>query len=208
MEWIRVKSEGHKHALRARQVFSQRMSRCIRVGTLETLVQVRNGESHFMDKLARDIGFSWRFCQEPKAETGGEIVKGRCGVELAASMLKSHQSSCKACRRVIDPGYTRKKRSDAKVAELPPEPSEAETTAPLQKLVDEVIDGTSPMAALIKGLEARERRAFAIAEACGAALKALQAVEASDAALKELQAQLDADRKRLAAFIGAGGGSQ
>ena len=219
MEWIRVKSQGNKGASRARQIFQQRLKRSIRVGRLETLVQIRNGEGHYLDRLGRDLGFTWRHCQVPEAETGGPIVTVRCGVEVAGSMKKSHQSSCKACRRVVDPTFERKRRSDAKVPEpvsysvdVSPEEideviDKAEST-PMQKLVDEVIDAPTPMAALIKGLEARERRAFGIAEACGVALKALQAVEASDAALKELQAQLDADRKRLAAFIGAEGGPQ
>ena len=49
MEWVRVRSEGNKQAARARQVFSQRMHRCIRVGRLDTLVQLRNGENHFLE---------------------------------------------------------------------------------------------------------------------------------------------------------------
>jgi len=93
MEWVRVKSEGIKQSGRARQVFKERMTRNIRVGTLDTLVQIRNGESHFMDKLGRDIGFSWRFCQTPEAETGGQIVESRCGIELA--------ETCSKCTRVL-----------------------------------------------------------------------------------------------------------
>ena len=208
MEWIRVRSEGNKQAARARQVFSQRMQRCIRVGRLDTLVRVRNGESHFMDKLARDIGFSWRFCQEPKAETGGEIVKGRCGIELAVSMLKSHQSSCKACRRVIDPNYSRKRRSDAQAPVIAPaetEPSEAETTAPLQKLVDVVIDGPSPMAALIAEMSAQRDVALNIAAEYDGVIAAAQGIDSELAAIKQIQEQMAAHRRALAAFIAAEG---
>jgi hypothetical protein len=235
MEWIRVRSEGNKQAARARQVFTQRMHRCIRVGRLDTLIQVRNGESHFMDKLARDIGFSWRFCQEPKAETGGEIVKGRCGVELAASMLKSHQRSCKACRRVIDPGYTRKKRSDAKTVEpvsdetvtavdeslsdfptftvdVSPEEideviDKAEST-PIQKLVDEVIDGPSPMVALIAEMSAQRDVALNIAAEYGGVIAAAQGVDSEMAQIQKIKDQMAAHRRALAAFIAAEGGSQ
>ena len=95
MEWVRVKSQGNKAALKARQIFQQRFFRCIRVGRLETLVQTRNGEGHYLDRLGRDLGFSWRHCQVPEAETGGEIVRGRCGIELAASMLKSTRGRAK-----------------------------------------------------------------------------------------------------------------
>ncbi len=219
MEWIRVRSEGNKQAASARQVFTQRMHRCIRVGRLDTLVQVRNGESHFMDKLARDIGFSWRFCQEPKAETGGEIVKGRCGVELAVTMLKSHQSSCKACRRVIDPTYTRKRRSDAKVPEpvsyavdVSPEEideviDKAEST-PIQKLVDEVIDAPTPMVALIAEMTAQRDVALNIAAEYDTVIAAAQGIDSELAAIKQIQEQMAAHRRALAAFIAAEGGSQ
>ena len=219
MEWVRVRSEGNKQAARARQVFSQRMQRCIRVGRLDTLVQVRNGEDHFLDKLARDIGFSWRFCQVPKAETGGEIVTGRCGVELAVTMLKSHQSSCKACRRVIDPTFTRKRRSDAKVPEpvsysvdVSPEEideviDKAEST-PIQKLVDVVIDGPSPMAALIAEMSAQRDVALNIAAEYDTVIAAAQGIDSELAAIKEIQQQMAAHRRALAAFIAAEGGSQ
>jgi len=219
MEWIRVRSEGNKQAASARQVFSQRMHRCIRVGRLDTLVQVRNGESHFMDKLARDIGFSWRFCQEPKAETGGEIVRGRCGIELAASMLKSHQSSCKACRRVIDPGYTRKKRSDAKTVE----PVSDETVTAVDESlsdfptftvdvspeeIDEVVDGTSPMVTLIKEMSAQRDVALNIAAEYDGVIAAAQGIDSELAAIKQIQEQMAAHRRALAAFIAAEGGPQ
>jgi hypothetical protein len=207
MEWIRVRSEGNKQAARARQVFTQRMHRCIRVGRLDTLIQVRNGENHFVDKLSKDIGFTWRFCQEPKAETGGEIVRGRCGIELAASMLKSHQRSCKACRRVIDPNYTRKRRSDAKAVEPPPETSEAETTAPLQKLVDEVIDAPSPMVALIKEMSAQRDVALNIAAEYDGVIAAAKGIDSELAAIKQIQEQMAAHRRALAAFIAAEGQS-
>ena len=166
MEWVRVKSEGNKQAGRARQIFQQRFFRSIRIGRLETLVQTRNGEGRYLDRLSRDLGFSWRHCQEPKAETGGEIVKGRCGVELAVSMLKSHQSSCKACRRVIDPNYSRKRRSDALMPVIAPadtEPSEAETVAPLQAPAETVVDAPTPMAALISEMGAQRDVALSIA---------------------------------------------
>jgi hypothetical protein len=211
MEWVKVKSTGNKAAARARQVFSQRMHRCIRVGRLDTLVQLRNGENHFLDKLSRDIGFSWRFCQVPEAETGGEIVKGRCGVELAASMLKSHQRSCKACRRVIDPTFTRKRRSDAKVGVIVPpetEPSEAETAAPLQKLVDVVIDVQSPMVALIAEMSAQRDVALNIAAEYDTVIAAAQGIDSELAAIQEIQQQMAAHRRALAAFIAAEGGSQ
>ena len=234
MEWVRVRSEGNKQAARARQVFSQRMQRCIRVGRLDTLVQVRNGEDHFLDKLARDIGFSWRFCQVPKAETGGEIVTGRCGVELAVTMLKSHQSSCKACRRVIDPTFTRKRRSDAKV----PEPVSHETvtgvdeslsdfptftvdvspeeidevidkaeSTPIQKLVDEVIDAPSPMVSLIKEMSAQRDVALNIAAEYDGVIAAAQGIDSELAAIKQIQEQMAAHRRALAAFIAAEGQS-
>ena len=213
MEWIRVKSEGHKHALRARQVFSQRMSRCIRVGTLETLVQVRNGESHFLDKLARDIGFSWRFCQEPKAETGGEIFKARCGVELAQSMLRMHQNSCKACRRVVDPNYTRKRRSDAKKLEpatytldvtqeeIDAVIDESEST-PMQKLVDEVIDSTpSPLGALVAEMSRQRDRALNLAAEYDTVIAAAEGIDTETARIREIEEQMEAHRQALSAFI-------
>ena len=211
MEWVRVKSEGNKAAGKARQIFSQRMQRCIRVGRLDTLVQVRNGENHFLDKLSRDIGFSWRFCQEPKAETGGEIIKARCGIELAEAMLKSHQSSCKACRRVIDPNYSRKRRSDALVPVIAPadtEPSEAETTAPLQKLVDEVIGAPTPMAALISEMSAQRDVALNIAAEYDGVIAAAQGIDSELAAIRQIQEQMAAHRRALAAFIAAEGGPQ
>ena len=198
MEWVHTTSRNKPGTVRLRAEMQQHVSRVINVTPLELALQVRRGENRWLDKMARQHHFRWRHSAPPEAST---IYQAACDLEMIGKrLLTNHQRACYACQRVRDPNYKRQARKSA--------PAEAETTAPLQKLVDEVIDGTSPMAALIKGLEARERRAFAIAEACGAALKALQAVEASDAALKELQAQLDADRKRLAAFIGAEGGSQ
>ena len=211
MEWVRVKSEGNKQAGRARQIFQQRFFRSIRIGRLETLVQTRNGEGHYLDRLGRDLGFSWRHCQVPEAETGGEIVKGRCGVELAESMLKMHQSSCKSCRRVIDPGYTRKKRSDAKAPVIAPaetEPSEAETTAPPQKLVDEVIGAPTPMAALISEMSAQRDVALNIAAEYDGVIAAARGIDSELAAIRQIQEQMAAHRRALAAFIAAEGGPQ
>jgi hypothetical protein len=213
MEWVRVKSEGNKQALRARQVFSQRMSRNIRAGTLETIVQIRNGESHFMDKLGRDIGFTWRFCQTPEAETGGQIVESRCGIELAESMLKMHQSSCKGCRRVIDPNYTRKRRSDARE----PEPAtytlvvspkqidavidESEST-PMQKLVDEVIDSTpTPLGALVAEMSRQRDRALNLAAEYDTVIAAAEGIDTETARIKEIEEQMEAHRQALSAFI-------
>ena len=213
MQWIRVKSEGHKHALRARQVFSQRMQRCIRVGTLETLVQVRNGENHFLDKLSRDIGFTWRFCQAPEAETGGEIFQAHCGVELAQSMLRMHQNSCKACRRVIDPTFKRKRRSDAKK----PEPAtytldvtqeeidavidESEST-PMQKLVDEVVDSTpTTLAALVLEMTRQRDHALNLAAEYDAVIAAAEGIDSETARIKEIEEQMALHRKALAEFI-------
>ena len=219
MEWVRVKSEGNKQAGRARQIFQQRFFRSIRIGRLETLVQTRNGEGHYLDRLGRDLGFSWRHCQVPEAETGGEIVKGRCGVELAVSMLKSHQSSCKSCRRVIDPGYTRKKRSDAKTVE----PVSDETVTAVDESlsdfptftvdvspeeIDEVVDGTSPMAALISEMGAQRDVALNIAAEYDTVIAAAKGIDSELAAIRQIQEQMAAHRRALAAFIAAEGGPQ
>ena len=201
MEWVRVKSEGNKQALRARQVFSQRMSRNIRAGTLETIVQVRNGESHFLDKLGRDIGFTWRFCQTPEAETGGQIVESRCGIELAESMLKMHQSSCKGCRRVIDPNYTRKRRSDAREPE-PPETVEETTVTPIQKLVDEVVDSTpTTLGALVLEMSRQRDRALNLAAEYDTVIAAAEGIDSETARIKEIEEQMEAHRQALSAFI-------
>jgi len=210
MEWVRVKSEGNKQALRARQVFSQRMSRNIRAGTLETIVQVRNGESHFLDKLGRDIGFTWRFCQTPEAETGGQIVESRCGIELAESMLKMHQSSCKGCRRVIDPNYTRKRRSDAREPE-PPETVE-EPTPPkdfsdhlqemFDEVADEVIDSTpTPLGALVAEMSRQRDRALNLAAEYDTVIAAAEGIDTETARIKEIEEQMEAHRQALVAFI-------
>ena len=204
MQWVRVKSQGNKAALKARQIFQQRFFRCIRVGRLETLVQTRNGEGHYLDRLGRDLGFSWRHCQVPEAETGGAIVTVRCGIEVAGSMKKAHQNSCKACRRVVDPSFERKRRSDAKVAELPPETSEAETAAP----VEAIIDGASPMVALIKEMSAQRDVALNIAAEYDGVIAAAQGIDSELAAIKQIQEQMAAHRRALAAFIAAEGGSQ
>jgi len=204
MEWVRVKSQGNKAALKARQIFQQRFFRCIRVGRLETLVQTRNGEGHYLDRLGRDLGFSWRHCQVPEAETGGAIVTVRCGIEVAGSMKKAHQNSCKACRRVIDPSFERKRRSDAKAVEPPPETSEAATTAP----VEPVIDGPSPMVALIKEMSAQRDVALNIAAEYDGVIAAAQGIDSELAAIKQIQQQMAAHRRALAAFIAAEGGPQ
>jgi hypothetical protein len=231
MEWVRVKSEGNKQAGRARQVFSQRMSRNIRVGSLETIVQIRNGESHFMDKLGRDIGFTWRFCQTPEAETGGQIVEARCGIELAETMLKMHQSSCKACRRVIDPNYTRRKRSDAKKPErvaFTPGPKswdinvtqeeidavidESESTPPknfsdhlqemFDEVVDEVVDSTpTTLAALVLEMTRQRDHALNLAAEYDTVIAAAQGIDSETARIKEIEEQMEAHRQALAAFI-------
>ena len=204
MEWVKVKSKGNKAADKARQIFRQRMQRCIRVGRLETLVQVRNGEGHYLDRLGRDLGFSWRHCQVPEAETGGPIVTVRCGVEVVESMKKSHQSSCKACRRVIDPSFERKRRSDAKVGVIvrpETEPSEAETPAP----VEAVIDGPSPMVALIAEMSAQRDVALNIAAEYDTVIAAAQGIDSELAAIKQIQEQMAAHRRALAAFIAAEG---
>ena len=218
MEWVRVKSEGNKQALRARQVFKERMTRNIRVGTLDTLVQIRNGESHFMDKLGRDIGFTWRFCQTPEAETGGQIVEARCGIELAESMLKMHQSSCKGCRRVIDPNYTRKRRSDAKQPErveftpgpkswdvIPEEKDavidESEST-PIQKLADEVVASTpTTLGALVAEMSRQRDHALNLAAEYDSVIAAAQGIDSEMARLAEIEEQMAAHRHALAAFI-------
>jgi hypothetical protein len=212
MQWIRVKSEGHKHALRARQVFSQRMQRCIRVGTLETLVQVRNGENHFLDKLSRDIGFTWRFCQAPEAETGGEIFQAHCGVELAQSMLRMHQNSCKACRRVIDPTFKRKRRSDAKK----PEPAtytldvtqeeidaviDESESPPIQRLVDEVIAPPTALGALVAEMSRQRDRALNLAAEYDAVIAAAEGIDSETARIKEIEDQMEAHRQALLAFV-------
>ena len=200
MEWVRVKSEGNKQAGRARQVFSQRMSRNIRVGSLETIVQIRNGESHFMDKLGRDIGFTWRFCQTPEAETGGQIVEARCGIELAETMLKMHQSSCKGCRRVIDPNYTRKRRSDAKQTK-PPETVEETTVTPLQGLVDEVIAPPTALGALVAEMTRQRDHALNLAAEYDTVIAAAEGIDSETARIKEIEEQMEAHRQALAAFI-------
>ena len=201
MEWIHTTSRSKPSTVRLRDVMKKHVSRVISVTPLELALQVRNGENRWLDKMARKHSFRWRHSAPPEASA---IYQAACGREMIGRPLLTHHTrACYACQRVRDPNYKRQARKSA--------PAEAATTAPLQApvdTVDTVIDGPSPMETLITGLEARERRAFAIAEACGAALKALQAVEASDAALKELQAQLDADRKRLTAFIAAEGGPQ
>lgn len=195
MEWIHTTSKSKPSTVRLRDLMKKHVSRVISVTPLELALQLRNGENRWLDKMARQHSFRWRHSAPPEAST---IYQAACGREMIGRPLLTHHTrACYACQRVRDPNYKRQARKSA--------PAEAETTAPLQKLVDVVIDGPSPMVALIKELETRERHAFAIAEACGAALKALQAVEASDAALKELQAQLAADRKRLTAFIAAEG---
>ena len=211
MQWVSVKSEGNKQAGRARQIFAQRMQRSIRVGRLDTLVQVRNGENHFLDKLARDIGFTWRFCQVPEAETGGEIVKARCGVELAEAMLKSHQNSCKGCRRVIDPNYVRKRRSDAKQSE-PPETVE-ETTPPksfsdhIQEMFDEVVDDVvdaTPLGALVLEMTRQRDHALNLAAEYDTVIAAAQGIDSEMARLKEIEEQMASHRKALAEFISDG----
>ena len=220
MEWVIVKSEGIKQSGKARQVFKERMSRNVRVGTLDTIVQIRNGESHFLDKLAKDIGFTWRFCQTPEAETGGQIVEARCGIELAESMLKMHQSSCKGCRRVIDPNYTRKRRSDAKQPErvaFTPGPKswdinvtqkeidavidESEST-PIQKLVDEVIDSTpTTLGALVAEMSAQRDHALNLAAEYDSVIAAAQGIDSEMARLAEIEEQMAVHRHALAAFI-------
>ena len=219
MEWVRVKSQGNKAALKARQIFQQRFFRCIRVGRLETLVQTRNGEGHYLDRLGRDLGFSWRHCQVPEAETGGAIVTVRCGIEVAGSMKKAHQNSCKACRRVIDPTFERKRRSDAKQpgpvsysVDVSPEEideviDKAEST-PIQKLVDEVIDAPSPMVALIAEMSAQRDVELNIAAEYDTVIAAAQGIDSELAAIKEIQEQMAAHRRALAAFIAAEGGPQ
>ena len=213
MEWVIVKSEGIKQSGKARQVFKERMSRNVRVGTLDTIVQIRNGESHFLDKLAKDIGFTWRFCQTPEAETGGQIVEARCGVELASSMLKMHQSSCKGCRRVVDPNYTRKRRSDAKEPEpvsytlvVSPEQidaviDESEST-PIQKLADEVVASTpTTLGALVAEMSAQRDHALNLAAEYDSVIAAAQGIDSEMARLAEIEEQMAAHRHALAAFI-------
>ena len=204
MEWVRVKSEGNKAAGKARQIFSQRMQRCIRVGRLDTLVQVRNGENHFLDKLSRDIGFSWRFCQEPKAETGGEIIKARCGIELAEAMLKSHQSSCKGCRRVIDPNYTRKRRSDAKVEE--PKPDQYVQTVIKEIMApDEAVELESivplSLSDLLKVMTEQRDHALDIAGQYDGVIAAAVNLDRAEKQIMEIEVQMASHRKALAEFI-------
>jgi len=197
MEWIHTTSKSKPSTVRLRVEMQKHVSRVINVTPLELALQVRNGENRWLDKMARQHNFRWRHSLPPEAS---EIYEAACKLEMIGKrLLTHHQRACYACNRVRDPEYKRRTRARKSG------PAGAATTAPLQAPVEPVIDAPSPMATLIKELETRERHAFAIAEACGAALKALQAVEASDAALKELQAQLDADRKRLAAFIAAEG---
>ena len=165
----------------------------------------------------------------PKAETGGEIVTGRCGVELAVTMLKSHQSSCKACRRVIDPTFTRKRRSDAKVpgpvshetvtgvdeslsdfstftVDVSPEEideviDKAEST-PIQKLVDEVIDSTpTTLAALVAEMSRQRDHALNLAAEYDSVIAAAQGIDSEMARLAEIEEQMAAHRHALAAFI-------
>ena len=121
-------------------------------------------------------------------------------------MKKAHQNSCKACRRVVDPSFERKRRSDAKVAELPPETSEAETTAPLQALVDVVIDAPSPMVALIKEMSAQRDVALNIAAEYDGVIAAAKGIDSELAAIRQIQEQMAAHRRALAAFIAAEGG--
>jgi len=111
-------------------------------------------------------------------------------------------------QRVIDPNYTRKRRSDARAVEPSPETSEAETTAPLQKLVDEVIDAPSPMVSLIKEMSAQRDVALNIAAEYDGVIAAAQGIDSELAAIKEIQEQMAAHRRALAAFIAAEGGSQ
>ena len=209
MEWVRVKSEGNKAAGKARQIFSQRMQRCIRVGRLDTLVQVRNGENHFLDKLARDIGFAWRFCQAPEAETGGPIIKARCGVELAESMVKSHQSSCKGCRRVIDPNYTRKKRSDAKTVEEPTAPGQPQSDQYVQTVIKEItdLDGTVgsevplSLSELLKLMTEQRDHALDIAGQYDGVIAAAVNLDRAEKQIMEIEVQMASHRKALAEFI-------
>ena len=202
MEWVRVRSEGNKAAAKARQVFSQRMQRCIRVGRLDTLVQVRNGESHFLDKLGKDIGFSWRFCQVPEAETGGEIIKARCGIELAQSMLKSHQSSCKGCRRVVDPNYTRKRRSDAKTVEpISPEPEADQYIETVIKPPEPESAAPSSISDLLKVMTELRDHALDIAGQYDGVIAAAVNLDLAEKRIKEIHDQMDAHRKALAEFI-------
>ena len=199
MEWVRVKSEGNKQALRVRQVFNkERMPRIIRIGALETIVQIRNGENHFMDKLGRDIGFTWRFCQTPEAEMEEQIVKSRCGIELIESMLKMHQGSCKRCRRVINPNYTRKRRLDARVEEEPPETVEETTVTPIQKLVDST---PTTLAALVLEMSHQRDCALNLAAEYDMVIAAVEDIDLKTAQIREIEEQMKIHRKALLAFV-------
>ena len=198
MEWIHTTSRSKPSTVRLRDLMNKHVSRVISVTPLELALQVRNGENRWLDKMARKHGFRWRHSAPPEAST---IYQAACGREMIGRPLLTHHTrACYACQRVRDPNYKRQARRSA--------PAEAATTAPLQAPVEPVIDGPSPMVALIAEMSAQRDVALNIAAEYDGVIAAAQGIDSELAAIRQIQEQMAAHRRALAAFIAAEGGSQ
>ena len=213
MHWYTLNNLSSSSAAKTRAFVGKRAARTIRVNYMTTLIGVGKHEAGWLEQCSKDYNFFYLTADPP-----GETHKTLCGVEmLSPRAVPQHSSRCNACQRL--------KSNGTQAPQAPQAPPRITMPSAQAQVTAEARGGNQANAGapvtsfsfppkttkettlkyLLHDMETRERHAFQIAEEYGNALKAWKAVETSDAALKELQAQLDADRKRLLAFISAEG---
>lgn len=181
-EWYRFTAKNPYRAGKIRAAFTNGASRVVREGGESTLVQVRSGESNWLQKVGREHGINYSNALAPP-----EVIAAPCGVELAGKstdsrVIGTHSKHCNSCRRL----------QGNKLEMVPVEEAIARNTEQVTAVKTEVV---------LAQLGQERDRALNISADLDAAISAVRAIQEHKATLAKLEREIASSKEALRTFF-------